>query len=241
MEERDYEAEAKLDGWLPRDEWTGDPEKHKTAQEFVEAGEKIGGILKSKIGRLEERIESLTQSNAEFKKFTDAQLSKEQEKNKKLISELEQARKEAITDGDGEAFNRADQRINELRNNTNYDTHEHSQMANQWTIDNPWYVSNEKLGRYADGIAEQVVAQGYTGQAYFNELTRRVKATFPEEFSNPNKARSSVETGGDKEVKDSKTRKWENLPEEAKAAAIRFEKNIPGFKREEYLANYDWE
>ena len=53
-EERDYEAEAIKDGWNPNFEGEG----KKDAKTFVEDGEKISGMLKNKIGHLEERIES---------------------------------------------------------------------------------------------------------------------------------------------------------------------------------------
>ena len=238
-EERDYEKEALADGWNPNFEGEGKVD----AKTFVERGEKINGMLKGKISRLEERIDSLTQTNAEFKQYTDKQLKKEAKEKERLLSELEKARAQAITDGDGEAAVRAEKDIHDLRQNDKpVEQEAYNKMAQQWAADNSWYASNQKLGAFADGIAERVVHEGYTGQAYFNELTRRVKEAFPEEFENPNRTKSAtVESGGEKGTEDSKAHTWANLPDEAKAAAKRFEKDIPGFDRKEYLANYEWE
>ena len=58
-------------------------------------------MLKGKIGRLEDRIDSLTQTNAEFKQYTDKQRAKDKSKNDQLIVDLEKAKAQAITDGDG--------------------------------------------------------------------------------------------------------------------------------------------
>lgn len=241
-EERNYEQEARDDGWVDSPEWKGDPEKHVDAKTFVERGEKISGILKSKIGRLEDRIDSLTQSNAEFKQYTDKQYAKEHDKNKLLVVELEQAKAQAITDGDGAAAVRAEKEIQNLQQEAPPDNRAYNQLAEQWAADNPWYASNPKLARYADGVAEQIAGQGFTGKGYFSELTRDVKEMFPEEFENPNRQKAnSVETGGQKEVSDSKAQTWANLPKDAKAAAKRFENDIPGFTRDQFVSEYEWE
>ena len=238
-EERDYEAEALADGWNPEFDGPG----KKDARTFVEDGERISGMLKSKIGRLEERIDSLTHTNAEFKQYTDKQIKRERQEKEAAIANLEKVRAQAITDGDGLAAVQAEKDINTLQKEEVQSPNEAiQQMSQQWVTDNPWYASNKKLGRFADGIADQVIAEGFTGQAYFNELTRQVKEVFPEEFENPNRKKAgSVESGGDKTVDGSEARTWANLPKEAKDAAKRFEKDIPGFKREDYLATYEWE
>ena len=237
-EERDYEAEAIADGWNPNFEGEG----KKDAKTFVEDGEKISGMLKSKIGRLEDRIDSQSHTFAEFKQYTDRQREKDAKENQRLVSELEKVKAQAITDGDGIAAVQADRDIQSLQVDEPQESKVYSQMAQDWAADNKWYATNQKLGRFADGIADQIISQGYTGQAYFNELTRQVKETFPEEFKNPNRQKAgTVEDGGAKEVTDSKAKTWANLPEEAKAAAKRFERDIPGYDRKDYVANYEWE
>ena len=238
-EERDYEAEALADGWNPEFDGPG----KKDAKTFVEDGEKISGMLKSKIGRLEERIDSLTHTNAEFKQYTDKQIKRERKEKETALADLERVKAQAITDGDGLAAVQAERDINALQSEEAQSPNEAmEQMSQKWVADNPWYASNQKLGRFADGIADQIISQGFTGQAYFNELTRQVKEVFPEEFENPNRKKAgSVEDGGSKTVDGSEARTWANLPKEAKDAAKRFEKDIPGFKREDYLSTYEWE
>jgi len=238
-EERNYEKEAIADGWNPNFDGPG----KKDAKTFVEDGEKISGMLKSKIGRLEERIDSLTNSNAEFKQYTDRQIQREKHEKDNAISELEKVKAQAITDGDGLAAVQAEKEINNLQQEPQQSPNEAmNELSQKWVGENPWYNTNQKLGRFADGIADQVISQGFTGQAYFNELTRQVKEVFPEEFGNPNRQKAgSVEDGGGKTVDNSKDRTWANLPKEAKDAAKRFEKDIPGFKREDYVAAYEFE
>ncbi len=57
--ERNFEAEARKEGWVSKEEWEAkgkDPSLHKDAKSFVEAGEKILPILKSKVDRLEKEL-----------------------------------------------------------------------------------------------------------------------------------------------------------------------------------------
>jgi hypothetical protein len=107
--------------------------------------------------------------------------------------------------------------------------------------DNRWYIENPKLAAYADGLADRIRAEGYDGQAYFSELTKRVKADFPNEFENPARHKANgVEAGGQKGSTDSKAHTYENLPADAKAACNDFV--AQGFTtKEDYLKNYEWD
>ena len=40
-----YESEAREQGWKPKEEYEGDPEKWRPAKEFVERGELFGKIM----------------------------------------------------------------------------------------------------------------------------------------------------------------------------------------------------
>lgn len=245
MEEntRDYEAEARSEGWVPQEEWNGPDEKWVDAKTFVDRGEKIAGILKSKVSRLEEDIARLNESNKKFGEYHRSQIQREHEKNQKLIKELEALRKQAISEGDGDAFDRADRQLTELRQQQRLepDAGTSQKLAEAWLSENQWYQTNRKLGAYADGIAERVIAEGYTGKAYFDELTRRVKQDFPEEFGNKRRSGSpDVEGGGDREVTNSKSKTYSNLPADAKAACDRFVRD--GFMtKEDFVAQYEWE
>jgi len=241
-EERNWEEEARAGGWVPEPE--GIPEEKRVdAKTFVERGEKIAGVMKSKVERLETKVEELARTNAEFQIYHQKTLERTQKEAEKRIADLKKERAEAITEGDGQRFTKIENELEELESSAQpKGRDEYNQLANNWVRDNQWYNTNEKLQAYADGVAEKIHNAGYTGQAYFNELTRRVKETFPEEFKNPNRERtSSVETDTVREQDDPKPKSWNALPKEAKAQCEKFIKNIPGFTAEQFLAEYDWE
>jgi hypothetical protein len=241
--ERDWEGEASAEGWAPEAQWKGDPKRWKSAEQFVRDGEKIVPILKSKVDRLDQRVEQLMESNKKLNEMSKRSLDKERRENDRLIKQLEEMRKQAVTNGDGEAFASADSQIQSLQQQGHPVPEQDNldPLAEQWLSHNPWYAQDDRLGAFADGIADRLRARGYTGQAYFDELTRQVQETFPDEFENPNRKRASgVESGGEKTIV-SNTKSFDSLPKDAKAAYQQFKRDIPGFTKEQFVEQYDWE
>jgi DNA-binding ferritin-like protein len=239
-EERDYEAEARSQGWAPEENWKGDPDKFKSAEQFVKDGENIPAILKSKVERLESRVEQLLDSNKQFNEFSQRSLEKEKKEKEQVIQELQEARKQAVNDGDGDAFDRADKQLDELKT-APIETQGIDPMAKDWLSHNTWYETNATLAAFADGMADRLIAQGYTGKAYFDELTERTKEAFPEEFGNKNRKKPNLVEDGEPAVVDSSKQTFNNLPKEAKEAYANFKRDIPGFTKEQFVEQYDWE
>jgi len=240
MEERDYEALASEQGW------NKDFEPNKvSAQVFVERGEQIAGILKSKNAKLEDRINRLEQTNKKFGEHFTQTIEAQRKKSAETIRDLEAKVAQAITDGDGQEYTRASREIESIKSETPVQTDDAgswSELSQGWVRENPWYNESRKLGRFADGIAEELVAQGYRGEAYFSELTKQVKAEFPEDFKNPNReSANSVEAGGQRVTKDSKEHTYANLPADAKAACKDFIKSGIFANKEDYVNTYEWE
>ena len=250
MSDRDYEAEARSEGWVPLDEWKGDPEKHKSAEQFVEDGEKITGILKSKVERyaaktedLEKRVEELLETNKQFGEFTKKAQERERKEKENLIKELQQVRAQAITDGDGDKAVKAEEDILALRESQQQKPRSDGidPLGQDWLKSNDWYEKDDTLSAYADGIAERIINEGYRGKAYYDELTRRTKTAFPQKFENGNRKKpASVEEGHESDT-GSKDRTFADLPKEARDMFKKFERDIPGFTKDMYLAQYEWE
>jgi hypothetical protein len=242
MTDRDYVAEATEQGWKPEEDYTG--ENWADAQTFVERGEKIAGILKSKNDRLENRIARLESANKEFGEYKDGQLARSEARNKDLLAELKIQRAQAITDGDGAAFDKADREIESVRDNMGSPPTNGNQpnpLLDAWLINNDWYNKDPMLRAIADGVEGQVASEGYNGPAYFAEVTRRVKEMAPDSFGNKKRAGPpDVEAGGGLDTKsDSDAHVYENLPPEAKAACDRFIASGHTTK-ESYCESYEW-
>ena len=186
---------------------------------------------------LENQLNSVTQTAAEFRAFTQKQMEKESASKDAEIASLKAERKQAVTDGDGEAYEAADNKIEKLNEEKPVESDPHKARGQAWVAENDWYRNNEKLHAYANGIADVIDGEGYNGAAYFAELTRRTKEAFPEEFeSKPN----AVEGGAPPKAPDAKPHSFESLPKEDQAQYHAFVKMMPDFTQEEFLAQYDW-
>jgi len=241
MDERNYEAEAKEQGWNP----DYDGENKTDAKTFVERGEKIAGILKSRLDKQEAQIAQLQESNQKFGEYHKQTLDAQRKQAEAEIKELKGQIAQAVTDGDGQAYTMLNDRMESINVSQNQtptdDMAAWQQLSQGWINENEWYAKNPKLAAYADGISDRIRGEGFNGSAYFSELTRRVKEDFPEEFTNPNKAKENiVEDGVQLSTGNSKEHTYENLPKDAKAACDGFVKD--GFMtKEEYVNQFEFE
>jgi hypothetical protein len=248
MSERDFEKEASADGWVPQDQWKGDPAKWIPAEDFVKRGETILPIVQAKfrksletIDQLKSTVGELQEGNKLFREFHEKTLTKAQKERDTLIAELEQTRAKAITDGDGQTFTQADKKIQELRAEqaTKPQPQENPEVT-AWKTENTWYTTDPALTAMADGLADTVKRENPTlkGKAFLDKLTERVKAEMPHKFENPRRSETITTGGGGKAKKGS--RGYDDLPDDARRACDKFVKTIPGFTKEAYLSQYDW-
>lgn len=248
QESIDYESEAREQGWRPQEEWKGDPEKWKSAEQFVEDGKNILPIVNAKNSKLQGKVDDLAaqvaelrQTNQQFGEFSKKAMDRWKKETSDLRQELKARRKQAIDEGDGAAFENADQQLAELDRN-DVPAQEIPPEAQAFVSKNPWYGADEEMTAFADGIADRLAGSGYQGVAYFNELEARAKKAFPHKFKNEEKGKPSVvETEGSQTKKDTSKKSFDNLPPEAKAACRQFQKEIDGFTEDQYLEMYDWE
>ena len=67
----------------------------------------------------------------------------------------------------------------------------------QWNEDNPWFGKDTELTEEANLIGEVIKRKQPTliGEAFLDEVTKRVKKAYPEKFTNTNRARPSPVEG----------------------------------------------
>lgn len=93
-DEVDYEKQAKAMGWVPQEQWKGDPEKWTDAQEYVERGEQVLPILRANNRRLNDDILTLRNQNDTLQQELAATRSIVQGLEKNFNESLERQLKE---------------------------------------------------------------------------------------------------------------------------------------------------
>lgn len=255
---RDFEEEARVQGWTPREEFTGPPEKWVDAEEFVERGETRAGLLKQNNSKLKSRVEFLER---QIKKLTKA----EQSAYQNALDDLKAKQREAVEYGDTAAYDQAGEKIEKLRKEIADDapTEDPGVAFAEFRDANEWYdlgglagaSDSEKRARaLADRIADKLAAQGLqkelTPSQFFERVAEQVREQIPmlgNDTKQP-KPKPGVDVAGVTRPGAGRTAKnGANLPAEAKAQALRFfEKGIIKAKDkaealDKFAKDYAWD
>lgn len=247
---------AKLQGWVPEEEYRGPKEKWKPAAEFLKIGEERWPIqnerLKTVEGRLSATLEKLDRQDKSIKDFVEFQKGRDQRAVETAKRELKEEQLKAVTDADPDKFLRLEKEIDELdkkdpeKTTKDPQTDEIPPGYDEWRGENEWYGVDYELTAYADQVAGIIKRENknLVGKAFFNEVGKAVKEKYSEKFENPNRNAPPTVAGGagggDEGGGGGKQHIYGNLPPEAKAACEQFVRDIPGFSKEQYCKDYDW-
>ena len=234
--------EAKRQGWVPQEDYSGPEDKWVDADTFVKKGKEINALLRKDNDFLKREVAEMKSTMMEFKKF---HAETEKRAYERAMSDLRDQKKEAISTGDGDKVLQIDDAIDELKQSRQTEKVAHpvnqpDATFIQWSEDNKWYTSDAQLKTEADMIGEVIKRQNPTliGEAFLNEVTTRVKRMYPEKFTNSNRSRPSPVEGTTAPKATGKNGKgFNDLPPEAKAACQKFEKSNL-LTREQYLKEY---
>jgi hypothetical protein len=232
----EIEQRASAQGWVPKDEWDGDPEQWRPAKEFLDRGE------------LFKKIEDQNRTIKEFKKTLE-QFAKHHADVRKVefqraLDTLKAQKKEALVEGDADAVVDIDEKISAVK--------EASKAAEQpiqvpqapelnpvfvaWVEKNNWYENNAAMRAYADRLGNELGAKGQMSPTdLLAHIEREVKKEFAHKFNNPNRERAGAVEGSTNvrgKAKDSFT-----LSDDERRVMQRFIKTVPGMTEEKYVAD----
>ena len=255
----EVEAEAREQGWVPKDEFRGKEEDWRDAVTFVKIGKDLNPILrknnerfKAELEKTKKDLEELRKVTEEFKQHQKIQAEAREQSLKTEIAALKKEKAAAVSAGDGEKVNEIDDRIDEIREEERKAKESpppkpapqaEAKELTAWKEKNHWYVEDVTMAAAANALAESIVARtGLRGQAFLDELDKVLEETFtPEKLGKKVAPRSPVERGTPPSNPPNGNKKtYENLPADAKAACDRFVKQKI-LTRDQYVADYAWD
>lgn len=187
-------------GWRPKDQFEGEEDDFIDAKEFVRRKP------------LFDKIETQSKEIKNVRKAIDALKQhytvREEAAVNAALKQLKEARQEAITNADGEAFDKIDSEIKSVEkeqerlkqlDSVPVDTPTvHPEFA-AWSNRNQWYTSVGYMRKWADDYGTTLSAQGLSPSEVLKKVEDGVKKEFPQKFTNPNKSNApSVESGSQK-------------------------------------------
>lgn len=241
------EAEARKMGWVPKDEFKGDPDKHIDADTFYERSQTMMPILKAANKKLLERMDRM---DREMKKASEFFSQAETRAYERARTEIRAEMERAVEDGDLDAHRKAADKLDKLEVPTTTSTSDEGQRAEEfanWMTENRWYA-NDAFRAFADAEADKIARtkKGFLERSDLDEVAKRVKdkfgTAFPDEFGieKPRTPRNAVDGGGQPAPRKG-SRTFNDLPADAQRMCDKWVGNGLIKSREDYVKSYKWD
>ena len=196
------EQQAMEQGWVPQDEWEGDPDQWRPAKEFLDRGE------------LFKKIEDQNRTIKEFKRALD-DLKGHHAKTReteyaRAIQALKAQKIAALEDGDAAAVVKLDDQIDLVKDEQSKLKQAAFQPQQEqlnpefvnWVDKNKWYETSQPMRAYADALGRDLAYKGLAPGEVLKEVERQVRDEFPQKFRNANRDKpGAVESSTNKGVK----------------------------------------
>lgn len=256
---------ARKFGWVPKEEFHGDVETWRDADEFVKRGDEILGYVRKdrdkaleKALKAENEVNALKATMSEFKKFTDAAEDRAYER---ALKDLKADKAKAIALGDGDLVIEIDEEIDKVKDqkrnmvaqpaqNQQVDLSEQKVIYDNWLAEGNQIFENDlevvqMSMAFSDVVRRDPKLKDITGLDFLEEVAKRVKKALPEKFENPARTRASA-VGNSSDAgagrSGAKKRSYADLPADAKKACDDFVTTKidgkPLMTQEDYVKKY---
>lgn len=232
-------------GWVPKDQWKGDPNAWRSAKVFNERGE-----LFERIKQQSRDIQNLKQA---MTFLTDQHKRQYIAGYNEAINNLKAKRDQALEDGNLVQAQQLNDKIDDVKDNLKQaketpvtaptTTVQPTPEFISWKERNNWYMKDKMMTSVADAIGHAFFAEnpGTTETAMLTTVTREIKKRFPEKFStgappNPDGEGSTRSSRG---APNPLASIEASMPEEHKAIMRTILKTTPGLTKEQYLKQYN--
>lgn len=237
------ESKARIQGWVPKEEFRGDPAKWIDAKSFIERGETIVPIMKERNERLEKDVREMRES---FKEFSEFHRQTEDRAYKKALREIEQRKLTAVESADTVGYQKAELEREELEKakpTPKVEKPVELPEMQEFRKTNSWYETDQELTAEADALGVAYSKQNIPYPKILEKVQTTMKVLHPERFTNVRRDNlSSVESVSSETglPKKGNSHAYENLPGEAKKQCDKWVKSGL-LTKEQYIQDYEWE
>lgn len=254
-EPNEAEHAARLQGWVPKEEFRGSDDDWVDAGTFVQRGKEINPILRANNQRLQAQVDSSQEQIAELQEqlaaVADQQAQGIETSVSSAIENLERQQFEAVGDQDFDTYQEIAARIREL--SASLPQHVSEEPAEvplsgdlvEWLADKPWFEQDALKTELCQRTATEL-RQTYPnllGKAYLHELERQLQLKYPTDFGNggaaPRQPTHSLVDSGAPQATFTSPRSMgvQDLPDDAREAMKKFVQAGQG-NEDQYVALY---
>lgn len=259
----EVEKNARHFGWVPKEEFRGNPDTWVDAETFEKRGKEINPILRANNERLKKELEvreekhnkelaELRAATEEFKSFQKESFERKQKQLQDELQSLKDQRKEALRDNDADLVIELEDRIDVIKEEQSKKPEKVAEVPkaetvildpslSEWMGNNEWFGVDVENTEIVNALGATIRRQfpNLQGKDFLAKLDERIEARLPELRGNKNQDRSIVDSSSTRGSTPTKKKSYDNLPADAKAACDRYVKQKL-MTQQEYIAAYDW-
>jgi len=245
----EVEKRARLMGWMPKENFKGDPERWQPADAFVKRADELMPIMKTQLRKYEDRISRQDTELSEVRKTLE-RIAKTSEKAmerayEQAKSDIIKKQAAAVAAGDTETWANLEQEKDKLEKPEKIEVkptetrpNEENPMFKSWHQENEWYLTDPAMTRYANAYAQENANAGIPYTQWLEMIEGAVKEAFPHKFNNPaRKTPAPVDAGSNRGNLPGrpKAKTYNDLPAEAKTICDRQVRDGLFKSREDYV------
>lgn len=183
-------------GWIPKDQFDGDPEEFIDAAEFVRRGELFKKIesQSKELKAVRKALEALGQHHSKVKEI----------EYERALKSLKDARKQAIVEGDPERALALEDKIDEVKAEKEQmvadtaaaaqveEAEGYNPLMQSWVERNQWYEDDDVMRAAADGLGFKLHKQGHSPEEVLDLVEKKIRKEFAHKFTNPARNKPSA-------------------------------------------------
>lgn len=192
----DDESRAREQGWVPKEEWTGDPEKWREAKAFNDRGE-----LFQKIDHMGKELKETRKA---LKMLQEHHTKVKETEYVRAVDELKALQKRHLEEGNSDGYLETSELLTDLK--AEQKAREVIGAATpapvdprftEWVGANKWYEKDAEMREYADVVGNGYAQRnpGLDPEDVLVYVSKQVKKQFAEKFVNPNRNKPSAVEG----------------------------------------------
>ena len=185
-EEATIESVARDMGWADQEEWKGDPDQWRPAEDFIRAAQSISQDKGSEILDLKSKIDGLT---GELRSMGVNQAKQIKTATDAARDRLEKERTLAVEEGDTARFNAIDEQIKSMPTQPDPEMARRQQDfeagLTKFLEHNSWYNTDLAMQTYANTVGQNLATSNpqIDPDTYYNTVEELVKTQFPTKFA----------------------------------------------------------
>ncbi len=222
---------ARKQGWSPKEDWKGDPDKWVDAEQFLDNTAAINKALRKQVKDHANQIEGV--NRAAQKAIETAR--------QRALADAKRELAQAVEDGDAETALRAADAIAEASKQTG------EAPAEKFKQKNPWFGTDTAATKWARAAAQVVADDGGSPAEQLEAAEQAVRERYPKLFSEepedspsrPALKNPPAVQGGQRATQTApRAKTWASLPAAVQAQAEKAYINKGMLTREEYAKTY---